>query len=511
MAGPYTSNANGNWSNAGTWDGNGVPPEPIDNVVTINHDVTLDVNRSGTGNFEFDINAAKTLTIGAGVTLSLSPTSGGTLDVDGVLTVNGTLTLGVNGYLSIDAGGEVTLGANATWNVTGTTTIGGVLDIDATSLTLTGTFTGAGDITIEGTVDFTGADFSGFTGTLTFDYGAVANPTLTTNGVTLPDTVVDNNGVTTFVLQDAATFRAFTMTAGKFNPNGQDIVVNGNLTYTAGTVDITGTWRQTGAGLQWNWTTTSSQLASYTLTADSTCERQALCSAQKVIIEAGATLSATTAADILSIYKPAGDDFFGCAGTISDGTVRIYAIASRGNALSIDCGVLLDYQSGENRTWTQTAPLTCGGGLIVRDAIAGAVGIMDVHAGLIVAGGIVLGQAADVDKSGKLICNGSSIVIDSLVSGNAANLNNAIEIGTGGYIESPGNLNFNNITHNANIVAGVHIVCTGTGEINNFAPAVAVHCHGDASVDAGGNGGSATFNTHVSPSAMAWAKAIAAA
>jgi len=65
-----------------------------------------------------------------------------------------------------------------------------------------------------------------------------------------------------------------------------------------------------------------------------------------------------------------------------------------------------------------------------------------------------------------------------------------------------GTLDFTDITHAA--TAGmVHIICTGTGEVSNFAPAEAVHVHGDASVDASGNGGSATFNTHAHPGGLA--------
>jgi len=127
---------------------------------------------------------------------------------------------------------------------------GVAVDVDGDA-TLAGTLTTAdttGGISVTGLLTTAAAaDFSGFTGTITHD-GTSGTPTLTTNGVTLPNFVVNNAGVTSFTLQDAAACADLTLTAGKLDLGEHEFEFSGDGAFSGGAVTASGAGRLKATG-----------------------------------------------------------------------------------------------------------------------------------------------------------------------------------------------------------------------------------------------------------------------
>ncbi len=99
----YTSNAVGNWSDAGSWDGNGVPPNPLPfgDAINVGHNLTL------TGSLTIN-GALNWSTAGASIALN-QPISG-----TGIVSVSGSI---INITANISMTGEGSLSLTSTVNI----------------------------------------------------------------------------------------------------------------------------------------------------------------------------------------------------------------------------------------------------------------------------------------------------------------------------------------------------------------------------------------------------------
>ena len=155
----YFTIANGAWNSSSTWVSGAIPPDGVDATIKNNVQVTANTNT-----------ALKTLTINSGASL----------------TFNGNYTVGANEYLNnigtIDMtnGGHITLNSSlsnpSTFENTGTFT-GGIGWVD---------FTGAGNLTVIGTIPFSNVSLTGTgigSGLLGFNFGgnSTVNGSLTIN------------------------------------------------------------------------------------------------------------------------------------------------------------------------------------------------------------------------------------------------------------------------------------------------------------------------------------------
>lgn len=117
----WTSISNGNWNTPATWNGNAVPPTDVS--VTINHNVTLDVNAT-----------VSNLTINSGATFNVG-TSTLSLLAGGSITNNGTFnaaagTIHCLGNATLPNGTYYNITTSGTLNLSGTATITNNLQIN---------------------------------------------------------------------------------------------------------------------------------------------------------------------------------------------------------------------------------------------------------------------------------------------------------------------------------------------------------------------------------------------
>jgi len=481
-----------NWDAAATWDDGVLTPGPGDSAtIAAGHTVTGNVAHTISAACAVTADAGGTLNISNGVTFSIS--TGGVVDVSGACNLSGELSNVVGGgTVTIYNGGELTALAGSTWSMPAGSIVdvqaGGKLDLNIDPVTLAGAWSGAGDIECESrlTID-AGADFSAMIlsgGTLTLDFGVVADATLTTNGVVLPNIVVANNGITTCTLQDDLECLSFVETAGAFADDGNDGTVNGDLLLTGGVFISTGTW---------------------TTAIDADLEADdATRAIGKLVVPAGVFMARSGTvyvhaidcrgtldnAELLCVYRPTVNDFFRYDGPMVDGTVSVELDASRSNSLDVNLGAkALSFTSSDD-TWTQSGRLTAGA-VAISGVGVGEVATLDMTSGALSCGAVTLGIAAS-DRSGALLLGEGAHSIASLVSADALNLANAIAL-ENCYLEASGVLNFDNIAHTATAEV-VHINCLAGSYVSNFDPTTAVHVHGDADVDNDSGGGAGVNN-----------------
>ena len=230
-----TSNANGNWSAAGTWAGcGGGTPGAADNVIITGNDtVTVNVN-SAANSITFAANTGSTnLTHNAGISLTVG--AGGVI-INASTSTNSTHAWNINAGLGT-VNGPVTLqqGSASNFRIARINLTTGTLDING-NLTMTTASsartviaaTGAANIFVAG--NFTlGSGFGTLTpgATSTFTYNTATAATVATGGaIQYRNLTINKAGGTATTTNAPAAPRAFT--------------VLGNLDVQAGTLDITG-------------------------------------------------------------------------------------------------------------------------------------------------------------------------------------------------------------------------------------------------------------------------------
>ena len=510
----YTSTGTGDWNVAATWGEETNTPGEADNATIANgHTVTGNVSHNIASSCHVTVDAGGTLNINNGVAFSIA--TGGNLLVSGACNLSGELSGGTGAGLTIYNGGVLTALAGATWSMIAGSSVdvqtGGTLDLNLDPVTLAGSWYGGGDITCESrlTID-SGASFSDMIangGDLILDFGAVVAATLNSNDVALPDVEVSNNGITTCALvTNGLTCKTFTFTAGAFDDGGQDVVVGGHLLINGGVLTSTGNWGQNASGNVVNDTDGHFYLlelavsgAVSTLTGEVHADR----------LQYGTGTVVLGDFDLVVYYSAStanawtdGTGGFTAAGT---GIVKFscgQVAATQGTAVTITAPleITTDNSTGGELTFSANLNLAANA-LNIRGVDVNKEGEVVFANASLTCGALTIGSTAAEDKSGIVHFGGGAHNIASLAQGNAANDSDEVQLDTCRLYAS-GTLDFTDITHAA--TAGmVHIICTGTGEVSNFAPAEAVHVHGDASVDASGNGGSATFNTHAHPGGLA--------
>jgi len=383
-------------------------------------------------------------------------------------------------------------GSSGTLTIDNTKTV----DVDGTC-TLDGPVAGAGTIAASG--DFTALTNTTFDGNTTILLDGTGNVSFSTSDANA-NIEVNTAGTHTLALPLAC--KDITLTAGTLVDAGYAVTVGGNLQLNAGTLTSTAAWTMNGSG-SFNIAANGNNLVVKDLTIgpNVTATTTAAVYTKKLTIQ-----GALSGPHLIDIWAPSAAWWGTQTGTISATMYVINASAGPG------ADVVLSSMSGKEVRVYKTSgavSLTWGGDLDVgagdlilrslEDADDKYVEI-DMEANSLKVGGtLTLGHSNK--GSGRLKLGEGSHSINALADGNALNHCNTVAMEKC-YLEAGGTLDLDNITHSADADDLVHIVCTGTGEIKNFDPAQIVHCHGDASVDGGGNNGAnnkATFNTHAPP------------
>lgn len=263
----YTFTGSGNWSSAGNWDANGVPPNPLltGDVIVIDGSGACTMDASKT------INSGATLTINAGKTLQI--TGAFTLTNNGTMTVSGTLNKnsGSTGLTNSATGGITIPSGGALNNNSGSFSNAGTLTTNSG-----GTFgNGSGNFTNSGTYNNGGSHYStygGFsnsgtitnTGTMTsgqyINIGNSGSWTNSSGGTMTMDAFnnsgasasLTNNGSMTIGLNNSKTFvnnATFTVNyLGQANNSGATWTNSNGATFTVGAVPFTnaGTFNNDG-------------------------------------------------------------------------------------------------------------------------------------------------------------------------------------------------------------------------------------------------------------------------
>ncbi len=140
LATTYSFTGSGNWSIAGNWDANGIPPNPLlaGDVISINGSAAMDVNQSLNAGSQFVLQWFMTLSINSGFTLTNNGdltistfsilTNFGTVINNSNLSVNGGGSFDNKNYLEINTGALLTNFQSLTNSGTLNINSGGLLD-----------------------------------------------------------------------------------------------------------------------------------------------------------------------------------------------------------------------------------------------------------------------------------------------------------------------------------------------------------------------------------------------
>lgn len=485
----YATTGDGNWSAAGTWVGGSIPPEPIDDAVTIGHDVALDVDRT-TGDVTVTVNAGDTLTVNAAKTLTVAA---GTLSVSGTVDVAGALSC-TSGHVSIANGGEVHVQAGGTYANTNYLTVaaGGVLDADA-AITIGGTPTIDGDLECAASLTYDGGGSPSGTGTVTFD-AAAGNPTLACNGQRLPAVVVDNNGAASFALADAARVASLTQTAAGsvFDDDGNTLDAAGDILCTDGTTASAAMWTMSGDG-NLGEDSYANRLYGLTVAAGVTATATATVWIRRL---AGAGTVDVNGQTVTVECFASGADWWTFTGTVA-GAVTIYNATAGCTAPLVVSGALtLDTTSA--RAFSLAARIECGGKLLLDGGSEDGYTI-DCAGHSVRCSELVLGPEGAVDGFGAMDLAGGVHVIGAggIHRGNAANVGDALNLGSCA-LELAGTLDATGITCTADAAGVVHVI-GGTITDTDGQLDTQIHAHNTAH---GGNNANVSFDAYAHP---AWA------
>lgn len=232
----------------------------------------------------------------------------GALVVDVNSNALGSFTAETHGNtMTVDA--EKTLHIDGTTILGGTTVLNGAIDVDG-DLQDNSTLTGAGTVSVSGSFQANAMmDHSAFTGTITQD-GTNGTPTILYNTLTIGPFVVNNNGVTSFIAQDARSGMGFLLTAGKYSDGGFATTEAGSIVRDGGTLTSTGTWTQNATGnvRQAASAAPFGDLVLGKATGATTHTLTGHVYTKKLETEASATISDGGNARILSIFEPGAND-----------------------------------------------------------------------------------------------------------------------------------------------------------------------------------------------------------
>ena len=318
------------------------------------------------------------------------------------------------------------------------------------------THTGSGAINVAGGFLLSaGQDFSGYTGTMTWD-GAAADSIIEGSAASLPDFVV--NGAGTLTLGVDTTFKNLILTGGTFAGSTYAITITGaflhngitdftgsgamgvigNITYAAGTNSHTGTWTQTASG-NVSWATTTNPIADLVLGGagvTSTLTNHVHC---KKFTHGAGTVALVN--KVLYVRDEAGNDFWtGGTGsfTRTTGGVKWVGVTNgrtqqgftlRGTPLYIwpDAGATI--------TATGDWILDTDQYFYILANTAGAATVDMAGHGLR-CGDLILGVGSASNFSGVLKAGEGTLEIASVTNGNAANLANELHFETCNFILS---------------------------------------------------------------------------
>ena len=281
----------------------------------------------------------------------------------------------------------------------------------------------------------------------------------------------------------AVTCTALTMGGGTLTGSGA-WAINGNLTYSFGTNSHTGAWTQGTGNLKWG----STSIANYVVASGATVTVTGTSYVAKASVPSDATVNLGSNR---IRFEVASDNFASLAGTwsASGGYIQVDLNTSpRSNNTSINIGSvqLLVWAVGADRTLTQSAALTCGTLYIFADTVA-KTGTLTLSDNL-TATAVTLGDTAANNRSGVLNLGSGTHTITSIARGNAANLNDALGLGSCSLTVS-GTINgYNGETYSiaaTNTSAAIH--GGGTGTISNLTVTGTILNATDHVVNGGGN------------------------
>ena len=220
----YTSIANGDWSQSGTWDANGVPPDNTATVI-INSNVTVTTTQPCSN---VTVNSGYTLTANTGAALTTTTTiaNSGTITVNAG-TITSTTTTTNSGTINV-SGGTFTCTTSLTNNAGATLTVSsGTLNI-ANTFTNTGTFNANGGTTNVATSGATAYTLTNTVTTGAFNVaGGTVNLGVTNN--TYCNRSFANNGTLTVSTGTLNVFGNIASGASSvFNQSGGNINIDGN-------------------------------------------------------------------------------------------------------------------------------------------------------------------------------------------------------------------------------------------------------------------------------------------
>jgi hypothetical protein len=263
----YTFTGSGNWSSAGNWDANGIPPTPLlpGNAIVINGSgtCTMDVNQTLNAGATLTVNASKTLTISGAFTL----TNHGSMTINGTLSkssANSTLTNSATGSITVPSGGALnndsgsfsnagtlTTNSGGTFgNGSGTFTNSGTYNNGGSNYSTYGGFSNSGTITNTGTM--TGSQYINIQNSGSWTNSAGGSMTMNSLVNSGASASLTNNGTMNVGLNNSKTFvNNATFTVNYFdetNNSGATWTNSSGATFTVGAVPFSnaGTFNNDG-------------------------------------------------------------------------------------------------------------------------------------------------------------------------------------------------------------------------------------------------------------------------
>ena len=289
------------------------------------------------------------------------------------------------------------------------------------SFVFEGTITGSGDISVGNFITLVaGSDLSGWTGTLIADWTGSPDPRITTAAVTIPNLTVDNDGVTTCVLQDNMTVGDLTYTAGVFTTTGRTVSL-----------------RAAGVTSNVDWNTASYQIVHLIMPDNAKMEMIGHVTANEYTFGTGVGGASVASAGnkSLSLFATSDDAWHqpATSGTVAAWRLTIYVSGGNRTIGLLDGsnftqGVSVQ-ASGASRTLTLTDDWTTGAqDWVVFGFAAGDTCTIDTDGYDLTAGALTLGGAGD--RSGVLDFATGRHAIDSITPGHNDNQNNGLILGT---------------------------------------------------------------------------------
>ena len=408
----YASMASGDWT-AGIWDEAGFP---------------------GSGD---------TVTIAAGHTVDLNAPS-----------ICDSLAIAATGALT-DTGGLNGIHVYGAAVVDGTWTLGTALyECD-------GNISGSGTLTV-------GAGSLSASGTITLD-----NMTVTTGAATITGDVNlgDVGGVGTLTMSDTLTINGgFLLDGGELTMATNKMSVSGSWINTSGTMVTPGELEMTGTGNLQSGTSNTPDTLELTSTAVVTLTGASrITNGLTVVSGAALNLSdktlrvyntGTADTDVLSIAA-------GAVITGTTGLIECYFGRTINNStpVCIDSELLL-IQSITSQTWNQSGRIDCGD-LKVYSASVGQVATLNITGNLTATGDLIIGIPGAADRSGIVNLNSGTHAIAAVVDGDAANLANALALGSC-TLECSVAFNADNITVSADAALAPRLIFIAGGELSNI-------------------------------------------